>query len=202
MIEEVIRFWMDRRHLARKTWSREANVNETAIRDILDRHKSPRWDTIEKLAAALDLDTLEFLRCEERPGVPVVGRIGAGEAIYPIDDHVKGDGLEHIPAPPGLERSVAADVRGDSMFPVYWDGDRVFMERMQDGVPDSAIGQECVVQVHEGPALIKLVRRSASKSLFDLFSYNAPTQEAQRLDWASPVLYVDRRARLKTKRAA
>lgn len=127
--------------------------------------------------------------------ISLVGYVGAGAEIFPFDDHAMGSGLDELPAPPGLEDCVAVEVRGDSLYPAYWPGDRVYYRRYRDGVPSLALGQECVVQVHNGPMLIKTVKRGSAKGLFDLESYNAAPRPDQRLDWAAPVLWADKRGR-------
>lgn len=179
-----------------KSWSLAAGMSETTVRDIITgRAREPKLATLEKLAEAIDLDLVELLGI--RGTAPLVGRVGAGEAIYPHDDYPKGQGWAMVPVPAGLEGAIVVEVVGDSMFPVYWAGDLVFILRQRDGVPRSAIGQECVVQVTGDAALIKTIRRGTEAGRFDLISYNAPPMENQRLDWASPVLFVDRRARFK-----
>lgn len=128
--------------------------------------------------------------------IRLVGYVGAGAEIFPFDDHAQGAGFEDdLPAPPGLEDAIAVEVRGDSLYPAYWPGDRVYYKRDRDGVPTMALNQECVVQVHNGPMLIKTVKRGSAKGLFDLESYNAAPRPDQRLDWAAPVLWADKRGR-------
>ena len=68
--------------------------------------------------------------------VPVVGYVGAGSEVFPIDDHAQGDGLELVPHPAGMTNQdmVAARIRGDSMYPMMRDGWLVFYIRHQIGV--------------------------------------------------------------------
>lgn len=130
--------------------------------------------------------------------VQLVGYVGAGLQVFPFDDHAKGGGFEEdLLAPPGLEDAVAVEIRGDSGYPVYRPGDRVYYRRDRDGVPTMAIGQECVVKVLDGPTLLKTVRRGRARALFDLESYNAPPLPDQKLEWASPVLWHDKSGRLR-----
>ena len=75
--------------------------------------------------------------------IPVVGHVGAGAEISPIDDHMLGSGLEEIEAPPGTPAdAVSVLVRGNSMYPRYFDGERLFYIR-DDRPPDELIGREC-----------------------------------------------------------
>lgn len=119
--------------------------------------------------------------------VPVICYIGAGAEMHPIDDHSQGQGIEMVDPPQGVTDCVAAIIRGDSMYPLR-DGWLVFWTRHQTGVPEECIGQLCVVQVKDGPALVKEVRRGSQKGFFRLESWNAPPREDVRLEWASRII--------------
>lgn len=120
--------------------------------------------------------------------VPVVGYVGAGAEVLPEDQHPKGRGLDMVHAPPdGATDCVAVAIRGDSMHP-FGDGWLIFYRRNQDGVPDDCLNKLCVVKVHEGPTLVKTLRRGRTTKLFNLESWNAAPREGVRLDWAARVL--------------
>jgi hypothetical protein len=136
---------------------------------------------------------LEWLRTGRGPmstrrTVPVLGYVGAGAEVIPIDDHAQGAGLDTVEAS-SSDEAVALVIRGDSQHPLQ-DGWLVLYSRDADGVPDAAVGRLCVVKVHEGPTLIKTVRRGRGAKLYNLESWNAPVRENVRLDWASPVLEI------------
>jgi phage repressor protein C with HTH and peptisase S24 domain len=92
---------------------------------------------------------------------------------------------------------VAVRVRGDSMFPVYRDGDLIYYSRDADFHESECLGAECVVKVVEGPTLVKTVMRGSANGLFSLLSYNAPPIADRRIEWAAPVLWVDKRRRMR-----
>lgn len=119
--------------------------------------------------------------------VPVVGYVGAGAEVYPVDDHPKGQGLELVDAPYGLPNCVAARVRGDSMHPIR-DGWLVFWEKTEEGVPLECLGQLCIVHIKDGPTLCKEVRKGALPSTYRLESWNAPPREDVELEWASRII--------------
>lgn len=121
-----------------------------------------------------------------RAEVPIVSYVGGGAEVFAIDDSAQGGGLEMVPAPIGMEDCVGAIIRGDSMHPLR-DGWLIFWQRDQAGVPEEAVGQLCVCQVKDGPTLVKDLRRGSKKGLYRLESWNAPTREDVRLDWASRV---------------
>lgn len=119
---------------------------------------------------------------------PVVGYVGAGAEIHPVDDHVKGQGIDEAPPFPGQDGpAVAVRVRGDSMLPQLEDGWLLYYARDHEGVPPACLGQLCVVQIHDGPTLVKKVEPGRKKGLYRLVSYNASTREDVRLDWAARV---------------
>ena len=125
--------------------------------------------------------------------IPVVGYVGAGAEVYPIDDHAKGDGLDMIEMVAAPENSVAVIVRGDSMFP-FEDGWTLFYHRDRDGVPAACINKLCICKVaHDGPLLIKRLRRGSKAKHFTLESWNAAPREDVELEWASPVLMIQPR---------
>jgi transcriptional regulator with XRE-family HTH domain len=131
-----------------------------------------------------------------RTSVPLVGFVGAGAEIYPFDDAPLGGGFEMVDAPPDEARTVVAvEVRGESMFPAYREGDLIYYAREQDFVVDACLGAECVVKLGDGPTLVKTVMRGAEPGRWTLLSYNAPPIENAHIDWAAPVLWVDKRRR-------
>jgi phage repressor protein C with HTH and peptisase S24 domain len=117
-----------------------------------------------------------------------VGYIGAGAQVFPIDDHAMGAGLEEVEIPPGVpDDAVLVIVRGDSMYPRYFENEMLFYVRRNDD-PRAHVGRECVVQLSDGRMLVKILRRGADDGLFNLESWNAPLIENVAAEWASPVL--------------
>lgn len=126
------------------------------------------------------------------PKVPVVGYVGAGQEVFPHDDHALGGGLEEVEAPEGAGEApvVAVRVRGDSMHPMRT-GWLLFYRREDHGVSDDCLNRLCIVKVaDDGPILVKELRRGYSRNLFILSSWSAPPLEDIRLDWAAPVLSI------------
>jgi len=147
------------------------------------------WKWAMAYARLYDVDPADVMFGGERPKVPIVGYIGAGAQILPIDDFPKGSGLDEVPCPSGLnpQRTVAAIVRGSSMEPAIPDGWRVFYSRDPEQDVNGVVGKLCVVKLAEGPTMLKQVRRGATTGRFNLISTNAALLEDQALEWASPV---------------
>jgi len=76
--------------------------------------------------------------------------------------------------------------RGDSMYPRYFDGERLFYVN-REHPPSELIGQECVVKLHDGRMLVKILRRGSRSGRFNLESWNAGLLEDQQVEWAAPV---------------
>jgi hypothetical protein len=124
-----------------------------------------------------------------RPEVPVISFVGAGAEVFPIDDSAQGGGLDVVEVPFGMEDHVAAIIRGDSMYPLR-DGWVILWHRDQDGVPEECVGQLCVVQIKDGPTLVKDLRRGSRKGLYRLESWNAPPREDVQLEWAAKIALI------------
>jgi phage repressor protein C with HTH and peptisase S24 domain len=115
-----------------------------------------------------------------------IGYVGAGAEILPFDSHSPGS-LEEVEIPPGVPAdAVLVIVRGDSMYPRYFENEMLFYVRRTDD-PREHVGKECVVALEDGRMLVKILRRGA-KGLFNLESWNAPLIEAVAIQWAAPVL--------------
>ena len=137
-------------------------------------------------------DTEESSPETRRRRVSVVGYVGAGQEIFPHDDHELGGGLEEVDAPEGVGDApmVAVRVRGESMHPMR-DGWLLFYRRQDHGVADDCLNRLCIVKVaDEGPMLVKELRRGYRNHHFVLSSWSAPPLEDIRLDWAAPVLSI------------
>lgn len=125
--------------------------------------------------------------------VPVVGYLGAGMEVYYVDDHEKGAGMDVVEAPPDLDEFnlVALKVKGDSMRPLR-EGTIVYYRKEQDGVPDNALNDLCVVRLADGRTLLKELRRGYSPGRFNLMSWahGMEPMEDQQVEWAARVLWI------------
>ena len=125
--------------------------------------------------------------------IPVVGYVGAGSQIYAIDDHAKGDGIEMVQcrwselAP----STVAVRVRGDSMEPIYYDGDLIFYERKHTDFIH-LLGEECVVSLTDGRKFVKQLKRNQTGQWY-LHSHNGEPIFGVEIEWAAKVRLIQRR---------
>lgn len=154
--------------------------------------RNPSRATAKKYARAFKV-RWEWLLENEGPAtggrvlqVPVQGFVGAAAEIRPFD----GDSRpteEEVELPPGAGADTAVViVRGDSMYPRYFDGEHLFYKPEQMA-PTELVGKECVVGLKDGRVLVKILRKGSKRTLFNLESWNAPMIEDQQVEWAAPV---------------
>lgn len=117
--------------------------------------------------------------------IPVEGYVGAGAEFIPFEDGNLGLGDAPVQIEPN---SSAVIVRGDSMYPRYFDGEYLYYTKDSND-PAVFLGQECVIKLHDGRMFVKILRKSTKKGHFNLESWNSPTIEDQMVEWAAPVTW-------------
>ncbi len=136
--------------------------------------------------------------------VPVLGEVGAGGVVYPMDDlpliprtmdaaERETINCDWVDAPPGVysEAIVALRVSGTSMLPFMPAGTIVYYaERFDGGAPDHCLATLCVVQLRDERTLLKMVRKGHTHGKFDLQSYNMETITDVELAWCAPVIFI------------
>ena len=182
--------------LTRQQLARDIGVTYGAIQHLeTGATKSSKF--LIEIAAALNVSPDWLKTGEERSqvhtsmddGVAVVGYVGAGGGVYPIDDHEKGAGLDHVPPPLGIDKAVAClVVRGDSMYPAMDDGWLIFYSREHDGIDADALGRLSVCRLVDGRLMVKRVFLGRCDNRFTLESHNAATMHDIELEWVAPVL--------------
>jgi transcriptional regulator with XRE-family HTH domain len=184
-IRQALRREMARKGVKAKRLSKMAGMGETGVRDILETVNDPRVGTLIKLADALEIPASSLFGTQ----VPVLGKIGAGGSIL----FEETDEPEMVDRPPGATgRLMALRVTGDSMIPVYRDGDIIYVNRDHEGVLPDYIGEECAVHTLEGGTFLKVLALGSQPDRYTLRSFNAADMENVELLWATPVLFVMR----------
>lgn len=179
--------WRKRANLTQAELARLANTTQQHIQRMEQRRDllTPVWaQRLAPLVGATEEDLLVDPRT-----VPVVGRVGAGAEIVPIDDHAKGEGLFEVECPRGLspKETVAVEVVGASMEPLIAEGWILFYDRSPEPTPAAVVGKLCVVKLEDGRTLVKQVKRGPEKGRFNLLSLNGPMIEDVVLEWAALV---------------
>jgi SOS-response transcriptional repressor LexA len=124
--------------------------------------------------------------------IQIVGYVGAGAEVLPIDDHAKGAGLDEVECPWAdlAPSTVAVRVRGDSMAPAYYHGDIIFYEENHTDILH-LLGKECVVALTDGWRFIKTLRRTQTGQWY-LHSHNAEPILGVEIEWAAKVKLIQR----------
>lgn len=134
----------------------------------------------------VSLDWLLTGRGEMGPGrtkSQLVGKVGAGAEIVRFEEGVHlGDSDLPDDLPPGN----VAEISGESQYPLQ-DGWLIVYGPEYQGIPEKCVGKLCVVGVHDGPTLLKTLKRGSKKGFWRLESWNAPPREDVRLVWAALV---------------
>jgi transcriptional regulator with XRE-family HTH domain len=170
-----------------------AGMGPTGVRDILQRRTvNPTYDSLLRIAEALEVNASVLLEGSSIPPstVAIAGKVGAGTRVPLVDAFEKGDGPQ-VECPPGLSPHgiVAVEVSGDSMEPLFSNGDLLFYTRDALGVPDDVLGHRCVCEDAEGLAWVKQVKPGRDPGTFDLISLNRGVDPmwGVRLKWAARV---------------
>lgn len=137
----------------------------------------PRWpstESLSKVLAATGVSLAEFAglasgASPSRRGVPLIGLARAGDAGF-FDDagFPAGEGWDVVEAPDGLEGAYALTISGDSMAPVYREGDRIVV---RPGGGDPRRGDRVVVKTTGGEVMAKEVAR-VTRDRLELTSLN------------------------------
>lgn len=122
--------------------------------------------------------------------VPLVGYVGAGAVVHLVAGGAGSSEIEYIKAPRGFGAVEALGVRGDSMYPVYRNGDTVFFDGREAELP-ILVQDEYVVELSDGRMLLKLVQPS-NNGTYTLIAYNASPIQGAEIVRAFKVRYIRR----------
>jgi repressor LexA len=178
-------------------WAKAAGVSESAIRNFLAGDSDSLSDrTYQLLARAVD-STVAILQGEHHqplPGTPQVKighYVGAGDEVHLVDGD---ESIDYMECPPGYQHGIATIVRGDSMRPLYENGDILFYRTREPAPTRSVPRRAVIVQVKDGPLYVKKLLPGTKKGRFHLLSINplTPVIEDQsvesiaRIGWVKP----------------
>lgn len=211
---ENMKEFMKQRGLKMKPWAEKAGITEGTLRNYLNGNtRSLTVEVLAKLASAADtnieLDGSRFIFRDSQielsndnveqgmqSEIPVLGYLGAGDEINLIfDDFAPGDGMYTVKTPPGCsDRAVGLEVRGNSMYPAYDEGDIVFYERDgQTTIDQRCIGRQSIVKLIDGRLYLKRLSLGSEKGMYTLESFNAPPILNVDVEWAALVKYVQKK---------
>jgi phage repressor protein C with HTH and peptisase S24 domain len=132
----------------------------------------PRWPSTESIAKVLDAtgatidDFLSVVRQQEQVPhrtIPLIGFAQAGRGGF-FDDggFPVGTGWDEVSFPDGIDEKVyALEISGDSMMPLYRDGDIIIVS------PTSSVrrGDRVVVKTTDGEFMAKELKRRTARTV-------------------------------------
>jgi transcriptional regulator with XRE-family HTH domain len=125
---------------------------------------------------------------EQGPPIPVVGYVGAGASVYPVDDVNQDEGFETIERPPFITgEAIAVEVRGDSLYPVAEEGWKLIYTGQPEVMEEEVLNKLCVVALADGRVMVKRIVRGTKPQRYHLLSTNAPMIEDVEVLWAAKV---------------
>lgn len=179
-----------------RDFARRFNVDQSTISKWEHSTQTPDPRAID-LLASIEEETLEGGEVESGLDdgsrslftlIPVSGYIGAGALVYNIDGDGGSKNIGFEKAPKGFGAVESLRVRGDSMYPVYKDGDLIFIENRATDFPLHR-NTEYVVELADGRRLLKMIEPAAN-GLYNLVAYNAPVEPDVEIVNAQRVRYV------------
>jgi len=165
----------------------------------------PRWPSTESIAKVLeatgeDLDTFLLLVDEDRGRaeadrpyrqVPVIGFAQAGVGGFFDDGGLPaGQGWDEVafPQPERVDGVYALEVSGDSMLPLYRDGDVVIVSPKAPCRP----GDRVVVRTRDGEVMAKVLSRRTPRYL-ELTSLNPEhavrVVQSAEIEWTARIIW-------------
>jgi len=180
--------------------AKEIDTTQSTLSDWERDNYEPSRSYSKKIADALGITVieLEFGEAEQEEWIdepantgkltiPLVGDIGAGGHINPIDDHAKGAGHEDVEAPPNAPKdTVAVRVNGDSLYPFLRDGALIYYSRRENNVIDY-LHDMVICHLSDGRKTIKVLTPGTIPGRFTLTSTNAPPMMNEEVESVSPI---------------
>ncbi|MGL4728841.1 MAG: S24 family peptidase [Bosea sp. (in: a-proteobacteria)] len=159
--------------LARKAGLDATTFNRSKRAGPDGRERWPSTESIAKVLAATQSGIDEFLGLMAPQGasrtIPLIGLAQAGAGrVFDDAGLPSGEGWEEVAFPgPADERLFALEITGDSMLPLYRDGDTIIVS------PGATVrrGDRVVVRTLEGEVTAKILKRQTAKTV-ELASLN------------------------------
>ncbi|WP_375637213.1 S24 family peptidase [Bartonella sp. AP152HLJHH] len=172
--------------LSQKDLADRLNVTQATVSRWLGNESDPRGshrDAILELYKSLkgynQITTL----------VPVMGYVGAGLEIDTDVEQIPEDGLETIEIPFDLPfEAIGFVVRGNSMYPVYKDGDLIVVKHLQTKPVSDYYGDEVIVLTEDNRRFIKQITRSSEGIV--LKSWNADPIKNVKIKWIGEIISI------------
>lgn len=183
--------------LAKRAGLNPTSFNKSKRISAEGKHRWPSTESIAKLLHVADASLSEFLAFMDHAdstniykNIPLIGFVQAGQrgffddAGYPV-----GGAWDEIPFPGFSDKSAyGLEISGDSMEPVYRDGDIVIVS------PEASIrrGDRVVLKTREGEVMAKVLKRkTAHKVLLSSINpqYEDRELEMDDIEWIARIVW-------------
>jgi transcriptional regulator with XRE-family HTH domain len=156
-------------------------IDRSGVSKLLSGERQIKANEIEKIAAYL----------EEPPPSRMMSlryRIGAGQTVYAIDTD---DAIDYEPVSGmwGIDAELAV-VDGDSMWPAFEHGARIFLGPARAPAPEDNRKMR-VVRLADDRMLVKTMIRTADPAIWTLLSLNAPPIEDVVVVAVAPIIRIE-----------
>ncbi len=182
--------------LARRAGLDATTFNKSKRSSSANRLRWPSTESIAKILEATSTSIEDFLGVVQasippkKQTVPLIGLAQAGAGGFFTDGGFPaGAGWDEIAFPDvGQSHAWALEISGDSMLPVYRDGDIVVVN------PEAPVrrGDRVVVKTTEGEVLAKELKRQTGKTL-ELRSLNASHEDRvlsmEQVEWIARIVW-------------
>ena len=190
------RFDMSASGLARKAGLDATTFNKSKRQMPDGRQRWPSTESISKILDATGASLDEFMGAMagaaggRRAPLPLIGFAQAGTGGF-FDDggFTAGGGWDEVAFPNGTdEHSYALEIAGDSMQPLYRDGDIIIV------APSAPVrrGDRVVVKTTDGEVLAKELKRRTAKTI-ELKSLNPEHEDrvfsAEQVAWVARIMW-------------
>ncbi|VUZ28485.1 LexA repressor [Acetobacterium wieringae] len=173
VLAENLKYYMNLHDKSRNDLCSALDLSYTTVSDWVNGKKYPRIDKIEMMANFFGIQKSDLIESKGKNSnvtpiniptdtitIKVYGSVPAGQPIEAVEDVI---GYEEIPVAWTRfgKEFIALVVKGDSMYPKYFEGDTVIIEV----APDCNNGQDAVVYVNGYDATLKEVHKNDDGSI-------------------------------------
>lgn len=172
---------------------RAAEVNTTALRDILDRGQTPSVDQLSRIAKALHT-TLSYLYDGEQSISLALNISGVTSGENGVWAEISRQKTRAIPLDLFDKDHVSIEVRGDDLSPEFRRGDIISGPKLKGPHLDNQIGRDCIVEAQDGNRYIGVLLRGSTPFKFNVRPFNLRAEEIRdvKVAWVAPIQLIIR----------
>lgn len=199
-MKHKIREFREAANLTQGELGKKIGITLLAVHNLETGKTKLSIDRLEQIANVLNVSAFDLLENDDgnqinpktgRRPIHVMGYVGAGSEVFPIDTMSSGDDdMDSLDIPIAVsEDAVGVRVRGDSMVPRFADGDvLVYGDPMSDTSSlINLLGKPCVIQMSDGRMLVKILKPSPAPGKWNLRSFNHKEFKNQDIEWAARI---------------